>query len=613
MSLRVAALVKQIPAFESMTLGDDGRLVRAGLELEMSAYCRRAVAQAVATAAAHAGTVTVITLGPPSAEDTLREAIAWATDRMVDCTGVHVTDPAFAGSDTLATARTLAAAIEHLGAFDLVLAGRNSVDADTGQVGPELAELLGLPFVTGARHLALTDRTLHIRAEHDDGWAQVRVDLPAVVSTAERLIDPCKVDPAGRASVDAARITRVRADDLGPGPWGAGASPTSVGATRIVQSSRLRTRRPDRPLDEQVARAVALLVERGALDARHDRAADRGIVPHPSGTDRVIGVVVEPDRIGLTRELLGAAARLDADVVALTLDGIDPVDLGGWGADAVVAFTGIAVANEEDTAAAVAQWCRGSAPWAVLAPGTAWGREVAARAAAALGTGLTGDAVELDVEGDALVAWKPAFGGQLVAAIRCATRPQMVTVRAGVLPTLAPRRQVPVETLVAATPRSRVHISARDARRRPRPRRRCRGRGRRGSRRRPCRLPTARSADRGVGRRARGDAEGHRSGMDAEGAPDRHHGTDDRTSPLRLDRCQREVQPHGRRPHRRDHPRGERRSRRADRGRGGRHGRRGLPRGGADPGGRGAAPPGAPDAAAQTAASFSRVSSSSPR
>jgi electron transfer flavoprotein alpha subunit len=461
MSLRIAALVKQIPAFETMALGPDGRLVREGLALEMSAYCRRAVAQAVSLAATHGGSVRVITLGPPSAEDTLREAIAWAVERGVECSGVLVSDRVFAGSDTLATARAVAATIEYLGGFDLVLTGRNSVDADTGQVGPELAELLGLPFVTGARHLTLTGRTLDIRAEHDDGWAQVRVDLPAIVSTAERLIDPCKVDPAGRVAVDAGLLTTVRAVDLGPGPWGAAGSPTTVGATRLVASTRLRRVAADRPLDEQVECAVATLLERGALDARHDRDADRGTVPLSPATHRIVGVVVEPNRAGLTRELLGVAARLDAHVVALTLDGIDLADFGGWGADAVIAFTGIAVANEEDTAAAVTAWCRSSFPWAVLAPGTAWGREVAARAAAALGTGLTGDAVELDVEDDALVAWKPAFGGQLVAAIRCATRPQMATVRAGVLPTLAPRRHLPTETVVATTPRSRVHIGAR--------------------------------------------------------------------------------------------------------------------------------------------------------
>ena len=92
--LRIAALVKQIPKFEAMELGPDGRLVRAGLELELNAYCRRAVAQAVALAAEHEGTVTVVTLGPASAQDCLREAIAWGTDRGVDTTGVLVTDPA---------------------------------------------------------------------------------------------------------------------------------------------------------------------------------------------------------------------------------------------------------------------------------------------------------------------------------------------------------------------------------------------------------------------------------------------------------------------------------------------------------------------------------------
>jgi len=464
MSLRIAALVKQIPAFEAMTLGADGRLVRDGRELEMSAYCRRAVAQAVVLAAEHGGTVTVFTLGPPSAEDCLREAIAWASDRDVDATGVLVSDPAFAGSDTLATARALAAAIDVSGGFDLVLAGRNSVDADTGQVGPELAELLGLPFVTGARHLTLTDHTLDIRAEHDDGWAQVRVDLPAIVSTAERLVDPCKVPPEGRAAVPTDRIVTRGAADLGPGPWGVAASPTTVGATRTVDASRLARVDADRPLDDQITGAVALLVERGALDARHDHDADRGTVPlHRAVADRVAGVVVEPNRAGLTRELLGAAARLGAEVVALTLDGIDLDDLGSWGADHAIAFTGLEIANEEDTATAITEWARAARPWAILAPGTAWGREVASRTAAALGTGLTGDAIELELDAaqEGLVAWKPAFGGRLVAAIRCTTRPQMATVRAGVLATAMPRRHRPTETVVPVTPRSRVRIAAR--------------------------------------------------------------------------------------------------------------------------------------------------------
>ncbi len=462
MSLRIAALVKQIPAFESMTLGPDRRLVRDGLELEMSAYCRRAVAQAVQAATDAGGAVTVITLGPPEAEDVLREAIAWGRDRGLDVHGVLVSDPRFAGSDTLATARALSATIDAVGPFDLILTGRNSVDADTGQVGPQLAELLGLPFVTGARHFALADRRLDVRAEHDDGWAQIRVDLPAVVSTAERLIDPCKVDPAGRAAVPVDRLRTITAANLGRGPWGVDASPTSVGETRVVPSHRLGRRDPAGDLDDQVGAAVGLLAERHALDAERGDEAERGTVP-PPGHDagRLVGVMVEPDRARITRELLGAAAELGGPVVALVVAPGAPAELGTWGADEIMTFTHIPVANEEDTAAAVTAWARETSPWALLAPSTAWGREVAGRVAAALGTGLTGDAVELERDGDALVAWKPAFGGQIVAAIRCSTRPQMVTVRTGVLPVHEPRHATATTTIRPATPRSRLRVLAR--------------------------------------------------------------------------------------------------------------------------------------------------------
>src|ERR1700693_5646613 len=105
-----------------MELGPDGRLRRDGIEPEMNPYCRRAVAKAVELAGERDGSqVTVFTLGPPAADDTLREAIAWGRCLRGDITGVHVTDVAFAGSDTLASAKALAAALNCEGPFDLVL------------------------------------------------------------------------------------------------------------------------------------------------------------------------------------------------------------------------------------------------------------------------------------------------------------------------------------------------------------------------------------------------------------------------------------------------------------------------------------------------------------
>ncbi len=462
--LRVAALVKQIPAFEELQLGPDGRLQRAGLDLEMNPYCRRAVSQAVAVAGDTHGTCTVFTLGPPSADDTLREAIAWGTARDVDTTGVLITDPAFAGSDTLATARALGAAIRHVGPFDLVLVGRNSVDADTGQVGPELAELLDLPFATGVRHLALDGDRVDVRCEYDDGWVQACLSLPAVLSTAERLIEPCKVDPDDRDLVDGSRIRRLSAAELGPGPWGEDGSPTRVGAVRVHEVARDRCRL-DGPVETQVRDAVAALIARGALDTTGDDDADHATVPaaRPQVDGPIIGVTVEPDRPVVTRELLGAAAVLaaqtDGTVVAITVADEDPAVLGSWGADRITHLTGIEV--EEDVARGMADWATEHAPWALLLPSTAGGREVAARAAARLGAGLTGDAVDLEVTDGRLTAWKPAFGGQMVAAITATSPVQMATVRAGMLPQAAPRHHTATVMDYPIVARQRVHVLGR--------------------------------------------------------------------------------------------------------------------------------------------------------
>jgi len=465
--VRIAVLVKQIPRFEEMELGCDGRLRRDGIEAEMNPYCRRAVSKAVELASEHAGSrITVMTLGPPAADDTLREAIAWGLERGVDIDGVHVTDLALAGSDTLATAKALAAALTTEGPFDLVLAGRNSIDADTGQVGPELAELLDLPFLTGVRHLAVEDNRVDARCEHDDGWLQAEVDLPAVLSCAERLCEPAKVDLAGRAAVPAARIRRVAAADLGPGPWGAKASPTSVGPVKMMAVSRARIAHPDALLADQVRDAVQILQDRGALRPASEALRDTVPVSRNGARGPVVAVVAEPERAHMTRELLGAAARLAAEidgrVVALSVENPKPAVLAAWGADDVVHLD---IPNvEEDIAAAVIQWARLSAPWAILTGATSWGREVASRVAARLDAGLTGDAVDLEVSDGRLVAWKPAFGGQLVAAIGATSPLQMATVRAGMI-SAAASRAVAVEPTVrrmATSPtRGRVRVLAR--------------------------------------------------------------------------------------------------------------------------------------------------------
>jgi electron transfer flavoprotein alpha subunit len=431
---RIAVLVKQVPHAASLELGPDGRLVRDGLELEMNPYCRRAVAKGVELAREHHAHCTVITLGPPEAEDVLREAIAWGADL-----GLLVSDLAFAGSDTLATARALSTVLHMHGPWDLILTGRNSVDADTGQVGPQVAELLGLPFLGGVRELTLTGNRLDVTCEYDDGWVRSVATLPVVISCAERLCEPAKVPAERRRGVSAKKIRRLRAVHLGPGPWGEAASATSVGEVKAIDVPRAGEILQG-SLDSQVAALADRIAE--AQASERDQRRSTTVVPTGRPDGRRILVVLEPLRPRTDRELLGAAAqvasKIGGTVVAMTFETPGTTDrLAAAGADAIVEVVGAEV--EDDAADAVCTWVTRNRPWAILAPATMWGRVVSARVAARAGAGLTGDAIAVDVDGDRLVGWKPAFGGALVAAIRATTDLQLVTVRPGAFSMFAPR------------------------------------------------------------------------------------------------------------------------------------------------------------------------------
>lgn len=468
--LSIAVLVKQVPRFDRLMLGADGRLVRTDIELELNPYCRRAVSKGIELARESGGRCTVFTLGPPTAEDCLREAIACGAGD-----GFLVTDPAFAGSDTLATAQALACAVRRCGPFDLVICGRNSVDADTAQTPAQVAELLDLPMVAGVRDLTILGDVLTVRCEHDDGWMDARVRMPALITCAERLTYPAKASPQERADVGASRITRLNAASLGSGPWGEAASVTAVGSVKRFDVARMR-RRLHGDLDFQVEQAVNLLAARGAVEP--DPVHPSGVVPaSTSGGERAcvaVAVVVEPNRDRMTRELLGAAALLASQrrtpTVALASEPLDRALTGSWGADVVVSMPcpesgGMADYGypEEDIATYFASWCADHSPWAILAPSTMWGREVAGRMAVRLGAGLVGDAIELvaDQHGQ-LTCWKPAFGGSLVAGVTCLSRTQMATVRPGVLPLLKPRSAVAALAISAAhVPRNRVSVTRR--------------------------------------------------------------------------------------------------------------------------------------------------------
>jgi len=418
--MRIAVLVKQIPRGEDLKM-IDGRLRRTSGDAEVNAFCRRANAKAVELA--DGGEVVVFSMGPPGAEDALREMIACGATR-----GVHLCNMDFAGSDTLATAKALAVAIVKEGSFDLVLCGLNSLDADTGQVGPEVAELLGFPFAVGATTIEVRENELKLTLETDEGFDSVEVCLPAVVSVTERLCDPSKADRLQRDSVERSKIKMYSAFDLGLrlSETGQLGSPTTVGPPRQVMSNRVPF------VTSSPSEAVSKLREIGALGV--SIFSSKEIVPEPGTGPMDVWCFLDPDLTSSRYELLGEAAHLASQIngsVTAVVSGDLSDSLGAYGADRILRLPG----NDSDSwGHSLAQLASIYLPRVLLVDGTRNGRTVASKVAARHGWGLTGDGIETEITSDgSLTVWKPALGGRVVVPIWSRSPVQIATIRPGVI------------------------------------------------------------------------------------------------------------------------------------------------------------------------------------
>src|SRR5262245_17172350 len=464
--MRIVVCIKWVPVLGALRFdAETRRLVRDAVPGEVSSFDLRALGRATALRAAHGGEVVALTMGPPGARDGLVECLALGADR-----ALHLIDPLLAGSDTLATARALAAVLTRENP-DLVLFGRASTDAETGQVGPEVAELLGLPQVTAARQLDVdrAARTFVAERETDEGFETVSGPLPAVVTAAEDLAEERFPTKAERQAAAAKPIETVSAADVGlaAGEIGIAGSPTWVAGLEQVASPRrgeILTGTPEA--------LSAALGER--LHALLDLVADdRPALPsRAAGAGNPVWVVAEMGESGpkpVTAELLAKAAllagRLGAPVEALVIGSgaAHAPALAAAGADRVLVADapGLVPYTTDAHAAVLAEAIRIRAPRVVLLASTARGRDLAPRIAARLGLGLTGDAIDLDVDAEGRVRqMKPAFGGAIVAPILSHVRPEMATVRPGILHAARPdpSRVSPVERLAVPEVPRRVRV-----------------------------------------------------------------------------------------------------------------------------------------------------------
>lgn len=235
--MNIIVCIKQVP--ESTEVKIDSRtntLIREGTKGIINPFDTYALEEGLRLKERYGGRVTVISMGPPQAKEAIQEAISLGVDG-----GILLSDRAFAGADTLATSYALASAIKKLADYDLVICGKQTMDGDTAQVGPSLAEKLGLPFIAYVSKIEEI-KARHIRVERliEEGHEVMEMPLPGLITVVKEINEPRLPSLKGMMKAKKTEIPVWTANDLAVDKRqvGLAGSPTQV--IRIFTPERTR-------------------------------------------------------------------------------------------------------------------------------------------------------------------------------------------------------------------------------------------------------------------------------------------------------------------------------------------------------------------------------------
>lgn len=209
--MNIIVCLKQVPGTTAVKINPEtNSLIREGIENIINPFDTYALEEGVRLREKHGGKVTVITMGPPQAEAALREAVSLGADEII-----LLSDRAFAVADTWATAYTLSRAVVKLADYDLIICGRQTIDGDTGQVGPELAEMLDIPFVAYVSNIEeINDKLLKIRRMVEEGHEVIETTLPAVITVAKEINVPRLPSLRGKMKAKSIPVTTWTFNDI---------------------------------------------------------------------------------------------------------------------------------------------------------------------------------------------------------------------------------------------------------------------------------------------------------------------------------------------------------------------------------------------------------------
>ena len=249
--MKIIVCVKQVPDTKGgVKFNPDGTLDRGAMLTIMNPDDKAGLEAALRLKDQYGAEVTVLTMGLPKAEDVLREAIAMGADN-----GILVTDRVLGGADTWATSTTIAGAIRNIKDYDIIITGRQAIDGDTAQVGPQIAEHLGIPVISYAEGIEVDGDSVIVKRQYEDRHHMLKAKMPVLITALSELNDPRYMTPGGIFDACDAEITtwgRKDLVDVNDGDLGLMGSPTKIAkASDKVRKGAGEKVTPDSP-DEAV-------------------------------------------------------------------------------------------------------------------------------------------------------------------------------------------------------------------------------------------------------------------------------------------------------------------------------------------------------------------------
>ena len=260
--MKIIVCIKQVPdTAGGVKFNPDGTLDRAAMLTIMNPDDKAGLEAALRLKDQYGAEVTVLTMGLPKAGDTLREALAMGADN-----AVLVTDRCLGGADTWATSSTIAAAIREMGDYDLIITGRQAIDGDTAQVGPQIAEHLNLPIISYAEDIKVEGDSVVVKRQYEDGFHMLKAKMPCLITALSELNEARYMTPGGIFDACDAEITTLgRADliDVDDSNIGLMGSPTKIARA----SDKVRKGAGEKFTPDTADEAAKIIVD--ALKTKH--------------------------------------------------------------------------------------------------------------------------------------------------------------------------------------------------------------------------------------------------------------------------------------------------------------------------------------------------------